>query len=276
MKMLLVPIDFSKNAKHAAKYAALVAKQLDASITFLYVQNPPLVPEYNLPPGIEQYLAQNQQEAINNMETFVADFIEDSKLAPHKVLHKITTGFIAEKIVAIAQEIKANMIIMGTKGVSDAFDRWIGTAAQKVMNMAECPVWIIPQNANIHFPKKFIYASDFENDETTTKHKINNIIQLFDATCELVHITENPNTFAKSKMEAIVEQLAENNKFSIRTLNGNNVAEALNSYIKIYSPDVLVLAHYTKTFLEKIFEPSITKYFVQEAKLPLLVVNKND
>lgn len=274
--MLLVPIDFSKNAKHAAKYAALVAKQLDASITFLYVQNPPIVPEYNLPPGIEQYLAQNQQDAINNMETFIADFTKDSKLHAHKILHKIVFGFIAEKIVSIAEEINANMIIMGTKGASDAFDRWIGTAAQKVMEMAQCPLWIIPQNANIHFPKKFIYASDFENDETTTKHKINNIIQIFDATCELVHINENPNTFAKNKMEAIVEQLAENNKFSIRTVVGKNVEEALNSYIKIYTPDVLVLGHYSKTFLEKLFEPSLTKYFVQEAKLPLLVVNKND
>jgi nucleotide-binding universal stress UspA family protein len=279
MKTILVPIDFSKNAKHAADYALMVAKQTNAKLCFLYVNAPPLVPEYNLPAGMEQYLAQNQLEAIENMSQFVTDFTKKSKLPADRIDHKIEYGFTAEKIVNVAETIGASLIVMGTKGVSDAFDQWIGTVAQKVMKISNCPVWIIPDKISVHYPKKFIYAADFEKDELSTKHKIYNFVKLFDAECKIVHLVEKADDFENPQILVLQEKLEEDgkNKDTKTTyINETNIVDGLDSFIKANKPDVLVLAHYEKSFLTKIFEKSVTKYFVQKANLPILIVHKDD
>lgn len=279
MKNILVPIDFSKNSKHAANYALMVAKQLNANITFLYVNMPSIVPEYNLPPGMEQYLSQNQLDAINNMQEFVADFIEKSKLPAERFSQKTEIGFISEKIIEIAKSTKASLIIMGTKGVSDNFDRWIGTTAQKVMKIAECPVWIIPEKASIDFPKKFVYAADFQKDELSTKHKILNIIKYFDAKCNVIHIMESWENTKDKNVEISIEPLyknIENDNIEIVNTKGKDTIDGLKSYLKANPADVLILAHYEKPFLSKIFETSITKHFVQNATLPILVISKDN
>ncbi len=42
---------------------------------------------------------------------------------------------------------------MGTKRVANLFDKWLGTNTQIVLELAECPVWVIPQNAPLNYPK---------------------------------------------------------------------------------------------------------------------------
>ncbi len=279
MKNILVPIDFSKNSKHAANYALMVAKQLNAHITFLYINAPSIVPEYNLPPGMDQYLSQNQLEAINDLQEFVADVIKTSKLPADRFSQKTEIGFISERIIETAQSIKANLIIMGTKGVSDNFDRWIGTTSQKVMKISECPVWIIPEKASINFPKKFVYAADFQKDELSTKHKIINIVSLFNAKCNVIHVIESRENTKDKNVEILIEPLIkniENDNISIVNSKGTDTIDGLKSYLKANPTDVLILAHYEKPFLLNIFQPSVTKHFVQNATLPILVISKNN
>ncbi|MES2796143.1 MAG: universal stress protein [Bacteroidota bacterium] len=278
MRTILVPIDFSKSAKHAAKYAAMVAKQLNANITFLHIYAIPIVSEYNLPPGVEQYIHQNQLDAEVQLQQFVNEFVGYSKIPADRISQRIDYGFIAEKVVDISKKEKASLIIMGTKGISDAFDRWIGTIAQKVMNISDCPVWIIPEEAPIKFPQQFVYAADFKADELNTQHKIWNLIQLFDAKCNVLHINKNHETHDDAGLEMEVEPLkiGAGDKFlSIRNIKGKSIIEGLETFIKSSKPDVLILAHYDKPFLTKIFEPSVSKHFVQEAKLPILIISKN-
>ena len=43
-------------------------------------------------------------------------------------------------------------------------------------------------------------------------------------------------------------------------------------FIKLCQPIVLSLAIYKKSMFEKIFEPSVTKYFVQNPQLPILTI----
>ena len=88
MKTILVPIDFSKSAKHAAKYAAMVAKQLNANITFLHIYAIPIVSEYNLPPGVEQYIHQNQLDAEVQLQEFINQFIPILIIKPEEEQRK--------------------------------------------------------------------------------------------------------------------------------------------------------------------------------------------
>lgn len=277
MKTIIFPTDFSSNAIHASEYAGMIAKRIEANVILLNVYTIPTISEYQLPNDIENFINLNKKEAQSKMEVFAKTFLKNTGLQPEKVSIRVEYGYVSDKIVDTANVVQADMIVMGTKGASDFLDRWLGTNAQKVMKNANCPVWIIPQKALIHYPQDFLYAADFQEDELLATHKIKELAEPFGARCKVVHVHEYFEPNIGHRIEETAHQLRDvfdDEDVSVKTLNRTNITEGLETYIRTHKPDVLALAIHGKSFFERIFDTSITKHFVQEAHLPILTFRK--
>jgi nucleotide-binding universal stress UspA family protein len=277
MKTILFPTDFSSNALHASEYAGMVAKRINAQVVLLNVYTIPTISEYQLPNEIENFINQNKRDAQAKLKDFTEIFLKNTGLLPDSVSTRVEYGYVSEKIVDTARALQADLIVMGTKGASDFLDRWLGTNAQKVMKHAECPVWTIPQKAMIHYPQNFLYAADFQEDEVLATHKVMEIAELFGAKCKVVHVHDYFEMNVGHQIEATVHQLNdefEEEPVSVKSLHRANIIEGLETYIHTHKPDVLALAIHEKSFLNGLFETSISKYFVQNAHLPILTFRK--
>lgn len=277
MKTILFPTDFSDNALHASQYAGMIAKSMNANVVLLNIYSIPTISEYQLPSEIEKFINLNKSFATDNLREFTVKFIKKTDLSKDRVKQRIEYGYIADKILDTALTIKADMIIMGTKGASNILDKWLGTNAQKVMKTAQCPVWVIPQNTVIEYPHKIMYAADFQKDELFSTNTIMEIAKTFGAVCQVVHVHDYFEMNVAHHIEETIYQLK--NKFAkeqvtVTNLNRANIIEGLETYIKTHKPDVLALAVHEKSFLNKIFDTSITEHFVQEAKIPILTFRK--
>jgi nucleotide-binding universal stress UspA family protein len=277
MKTILFPTDFSNNAIHASEYAGMVAKRMNANVVLLNVYAVPTISEYQLPYEIENFINQNKSEAQTNLAEFAKVFLKNTGLQPERVSTRVEYGYVSDKIVNTAKAMEADLIVMGTKGSSDFLDKWLGTNAQKVMKKSNCPVWIIPQKALITYPKDFLYAADFQEDEVLATHKIREIAEPFGGKCNIVHIHDYFEVNVGHRVEATVNQLKhefEEDLVSVKSLHRADIVEGLETYIQTKKPDVLVLAIHEKSFFDSIFDTSITKHFVQEAHLPILTFRK--
>ncbi|MEA5459017.1 universal stress protein [Arcicella sp. LKC2W] len=277
MKTILFPTDFSKNAAHASEYAGMLAKIYDANIVILNTYFIPMVPENPMAYEAQSAIESNKQEAIEDLEKFAETFISKAHLHPTRVSQRVEYGFPADKIVEIANEIKADMIVMGTKGASDILDKWLGTNAQKVMKEALCPVWIIPSHTHIKQPQKIMYAADFKEDEVTATQHFLDIVKPLETLNKVIHINDffeqNTESVVQEKVGDLREEFKQEN-ILIRNIKREDVIEGLETYIETFKPSILALAVHEKSFLEKIFDVSVTKHFVQEAKLPILTFRK--
>jgi nucleotide-binding universal stress UspA family protein len=277
MNTILFPTDFSNNAFHAAKYAGLVAKRMNANLVFLNVFTMPVMSEYALPAHIEDFINESKQTAREKLKAFTHSFCELTKIPENKIKQLVEYGLVADKIIETAQTIEADIIVMGTKGATNLIDKWIGTIAQKIMKQAECPVWIIPLNTEINFPKDFLYAADLQEDEVLVTQKILDITKKFGADCKVLHIHEyfelNINNEVQHAIESLKKEF-EDEQVTFKNLNRDSIINGLETYIKTHNPDVLALAVSEKSFLSKLFDPSITNHFVQKAKLPILTFRK--
>jgi nucleotide-binding universal stress UspA family protein len=277
MKTILFPTDFSKCAIHASRYAAKLANIYDARIILLNVDYIPMVPPNHRSQEAQKAVISSLKKAQDNIETFREQFVRDTKMNPERVLHQVIYGYPADKIVQEAKYLNADMIVMGTKGASNFIDKWLGTNAQKVMKQAHCPVWIIPQKAKIKHPKKVMYAADFKEDEMLATQKITKIIAPLSAFCKVIHVHdlfENTEVSTiKKQVLALNEELSKDNIFA-RSINRDDIIEGLEAYIQSFKPDVLALAVHEKSFLERLFNESISKHFVYESQMPLLIFRK--
>lgn len=277
MQNILFPTDFSSNAAHAAQYAGFLANQMDANITFLHIFSVPLISEYNLPHEIENFIAQNRIKAVEDLKVFVKNFQLESGISENRVSQRIEYGFVPEKIVAISTETAADMIVMGTKGAANYFDRLIGTVTQKVVKKAICPVLIISEKSFIHFPKSILYAADFEGDELAATQKLVSIAKQLDGKCNLVHVNGNFELNVGHQIDAMADYLVdkfEEEELNVKVIRNDNVIEGLEKYLKTFKPDIIAIAMHDKSIFDKLFEPSVSSHFVLDANLPILCFKK--
>ena len=97
------------------------------------------------------------------------------------------------------------------------------------------------------------------------------------ATCKIVHVHDYFEPNIGYIVEQTIKELGErfkNEDVTIEQLHRAEIIEGLEGFVKTYKPDVLAMAIHEKSFLGNIFDTSITRHFIQEAKLPMLTFKK--
>jgi nucleotide-binding universal stress UspA family protein len=142
VRRILCPIDFSDFSPAAAGQAALLASGTGARVTAMFVfpiptawmasGSPPAEPGSSVKSVVAQDLATLFRTAGDH---------------PTPVDVLIRTGDPAREIVAAADRLRADVIVMATHGRS-GFDRWVlGSVTDKVLRRATCPVLTVSPSA---------------------------------------------------------------------------------------------------------------------------------
>ena len=160
MKCILVPIDFSDVTPPVIDLARQLAKALDAEIHLLHVKEftatampgalgydlagmPELTPMSGLSvPGFEQ-----MPEAIPEDEgqiSKLAKWQEEIAQDGIKVSLQEPTGAVAEEILNQADELNADLIVMGTHGHGAMYNLLVGSATKGVLKRSTRPVLLVP------------------------------------------------------------------------------------------------------------------------------------
>jgi nucleotide-binding universal stress UspA family protein len=140
---LLHPTDFSECAAHAQAAAIDLARTLGAEIVLLQVLvETPLYGEnvLNMPKVQSVYDAQRKW-AEETLEARVADLRQRGM----KASYRVQAGVPFEEIVRIAEEERADMIVMGTHGRGGLNRVLLGSIAERVIRLAPCPVLTVRQ-----------------------------------------------------------------------------------------------------------------------------------
>lgn len=126
---ILCPVDFSHPGKYAFDYACAVAKRHDASLEILHIAEASAYAEDELPPG-----------QISVEESLQQQLKEWAKKADCPAETNLIAGIPYIEIVKRAEEIHADMIVIGTHGRTGMKHLLIGSVAERVVRTAPCPV----------------------------------------------------------------------------------------------------------------------------------------
>ncbi|MEJ5308830.1 MAG: universal stress protein [Anaerolineae bacterium] len=133
---------FAHNATPAAERALLylehIARMESAEVVVLHVYEPP--ERYVATQGYESLL--QQLEAV--AQEVVNDTVEHLQKAGISALGIIHAGAPAKTILETAQDEKASLIVLGTRGPSNVTDILLGDVSTEVLRYARCPVFLVP------------------------------------------------------------------------------------------------------------------------------------
>jgi nucleotide-binding universal stress UspA family protein len=277
MKTILFPTDFSSNATHASLYAAMLARRLNAKIVLLHSYAVPMVSVNEMAYDVEFSFLESEKIAQKDLAVFTENFIKDTKLSAERVTQRVEVGLLVDSISSVIKSSSIDMIVMGTEGANNSFDQWLGTNTQDIIASVHCPVWVIPENATLTYPTNIMYAADFKENEIAATNQVLEFAQYLVATCNVVHIHEYYDYKSERIMKEMIADLEKEfkgNDITFKNFHRQDIVKALENYIKTHKPDVLAMAVHEKSFLSNLFFTSISKHFIQEAKLPMLIFRK--
>ncbi len=142
-KHILAPVDGSEFSLKALNIAADLSEKYGSALTLLHV-----VPSNEIPQGLKKWAKSEQfldpPEAI--YEQAIADAILEAaeiRLSGKDIgqpRRATEHGDAAKRIVEVAKREKADLIVLGTRGLSDFQGLVLGSVAHKVAHAAPCTV----------------------------------------------------------------------------------------------------------------------------------------
>lgn len=140
IRRIVCPTDFSPTARHACDYAAELARSFGAELVLLHV-----IPELNYPtrsfgmavafPHLREELHQRSRDELA---------AEAKRFDPSlKVVTEVRDGISHEQVLDCAKAHQADLIVMGTHGHTGLAHMVLGSTAERVVRMADCPVMTV-------------------------------------------------------------------------------------------------------------------------------------
>jgi nucleotide-binding universal stress UspA family protein len=138
-KKILIAVDESSVAAHAADLGLDLARQLGAEAAFITVVDPAVMSSAS-DSGVsaDKWLAMAQREAKDLLNAFTS-----RAAATPPPLMFVETGKPAAKIVDAAKNWPADLIVMGTHARNVVGEILLGSVAQGVLHKAPCPVMVL-------------------------------------------------------------------------------------------------------------------------------------
>lgn len=139
---ILVPIDFSKHAREALRYAREIGAIYDAEIHLLHVVEENLHPAfyvggvgsiYDVQPDIDE-------KASTELQKF---FDKTDGPAIENVSTHVATGRAARKITSFAESEAVDLLVMSTHGLTGLEHFFLGSVAEKVVRRSPIPVFTV-------------------------------------------------------------------------------------------------------------------------------------
>jgi nucleotide-binding universal stress UspA family protein len=141
LRQLLVGIDGSAPSRRAAAFAHDLAQQTGASITLLFVLEPPRVYPIAALDAFAIGSARRTPAELDSVRKLLDEVAAD--LPKAKVLKDVEYGDAAATLVDQAEKRHADLLVIGARGTS-AGERWLlGSVTDRVVHHAKCPVTVV-------------------------------------------------------------------------------------------------------------------------------------
>lgn len=269
MKTFLVAIDFSRNAEHALEYALMYAKKLNAGIYLLWVDN--TVSDESVIDTIEGELRREKKSYMNELITKYEPQLNGNKI---KVLFK--KGKVYQEVNKAARQIDADLIFVGTHGVSGFEQYWVGSNTYRIVTQAPCPVVSIRSDFQFGDTLKNILLPLDSSLETKQKLPFAcKIALLFDAVVHLLVIYNTPLNVIRKRIDKIAleaEKCMIEGKVSyvIERLEADNVAATILKYVDSQDIDLITIMTDQGTTTANKYLGPYSQQLINNSRVPIM------
>jgi nucleotide-binding universal stress UspA family protein len=276
MKTILLPTDFSACADHAIMFAVELARLVTAKIELIHIFV--LNGVINLPEdGLNSELIQAKSDEIDFKLSQLKQRIENERVIVDTAVYKDT---VTDGIIKATGDKNIDLIVMGTTGASGIKEKLLGSETGAIIGNTKVPIIVIPSEYRWKKPVKILLVSNHFEKEPAMLGFLFELAILCHAEVHVAVFTDEGEGAVKIiehgrtifQYEVMLKEEYKPVSLTVIHLYGAEFEKTLQDYIARNEIDLLAMISYRRTFLERIFHPSVTRRMSYHTKIPLLAI----
>ena len=271
MYKILVPVDFSKKSEFAVKMSAQIGKKIKSEIHLLHLVELPsgivdmgAGSNFSIPASM-MYLRKVKEKIIHLKNTF---FDGD-----HIIKYSIKFENPFEGIRNYTQKNNINLIVMGSKGVSDFEEMIIGSNTEKVVRTSNIPVVVVKTDNDKFKFKKLVFASNFDDENKAAFVDFLAFAKKFNSQIHLLKINTISNFESSYTTHKKIKDFVKGFNLKRKTItiyNDASVVKGIINFAKEIDADVIALTTHGRSGLSSLFNGSIAKSVSKNILKPVI------
>jgi nucleotide-binding universal stress UspA family protein len=263
IKKILIPTDFSETANLALEHAVKMASLVDAQITLVHVVST-FAFRVNLPElEVDEAAGKKLSTVVGAKLASIAEEIGASHGV--KVTTMVTSGRIREEVVRIADEIDADIIILGTHGVSGLREFFMGSNAFRIVSEAACPVLSVQQSGKSVGFSSIVVPID---NSFHSREKLGIAVRMANAYDAEVHVC-GLRSYDHDDEDYLKEREV---RFTTTTLFCSNIAASTMEFASEKNADLIVIMNEQEINTTGFFMGPYAQQVVNHSHIPVLSV----
>ncbi|NIK73108.1 nucleotide-binding universal stress UspA family protein [Thermonema lapsum] len=275
MKKILVPTDFSEHAQKALDFAVFIARRSGASLSLLHAYHIPYRTSESVMASnkIYEILKEDSEKNLADLQAKIKK--EHPQIEVETISHR---GDVKNFITNKANDF--DLIVMGTKGASDFENVVFGSTTATVLNNAPCPVLAVPVLAQISQINRLAYASNYEAHDLEVIDRLCEFALIFGAEIHVVHFVEPEfddfeELIRYRGFEIVVKEKIAYPHLYVHKVATEDFNKGMSEFAEKQNISLLAMLTHKRSFLEKLFLPSLTKEIVMQSPIPVLAFRSN-
>lgn len=271
MNRILIPVDFSQEARCAAKTAANIARKTNAKIFLLHM--------IDLPEGVidMQSGSDNSSPAAILLMKKVHERFNELKN------ESFFSGLEVEEIVnfdsafsGVIDESKKNnidLVVMGSSGATGIKEIVVGSNTEKVVRHSSAPVLVVKKDSAELNINDIVFASDFSSEGKDRFKDIIAFSKVFNAKLHLLYVNTSSNFNTTKEIDAKIEKFIEDcgvSNFDSAIYNDISVEKGILNFTNTINADLIALNTHGRSGLSQLFNGSIGQEIANHALKPVI------
>ncbi|ADY30033.1 MULTISPECIES: universal stress protein [Cellulophaga] len=268
MKKIIVPVDFSDQSNKALKVAASLASKHNAELVVLHMLelNAVMISSEGLPQEQVVFLLKLTEKRFS--EFLDKPFLKDLTVTPIIKHYKVFS-----EVNEVAEEHKADLIVMGSHGVDGLEEIFIGSNTERVVRNATVPVLVIKDDIEDFTVNSIVFASSFNEDNIPAFHKVKSFANLLGAKINYVYINTPGDNFLSTEdaYTRIAQFISKTNAgIEVEIYNDYTVEKGILNYSNTTNADLIAISTHGRKGLSHFFMGSIGEDVANHATIPVV------
>ncbi|TPN87468.1 universal stress protein [Aquimarina algicola] len=277
-KKILLPTDFSRNAWNAISYAVELYKNeacdfyvLNAFNATGYALESMMVPE----PG-EKLYEEAREKSENGLGKIMERLTFRDESPNHQFFMISQFNGLLDAIKDIVDKQDIEMIIMGTKGTTDARDVIFGSNTVMVMEKSRnCPVLAIPEDATYKTLNEIVFPTDYKmNFKRRELQTLLDVAKITKAEVRVLYASDgDPLDEEQQSNKNLLDEYFGGLTHTYHALYNIEPQSAVRCFVESRDSDMIAFFNRKHSFFGSIFSRPMVKSLGRYAKVPVLALH---
>lgn len=282
-RSILCPVDFSKGSERALELAISWAEQQKSGLELLHVLEPPV---YAFPGDVSGLAADVYGNISRDLDALMAKRLAKVRERLPHANGTVVRGQPHREILARADALRSDLIVMGTSGLGAVTRAILGSVADRVLRSSPVPIVLVPYEGRVvsPVPKVIVAATDFSLAAQRAVTRTVSLALEVGASVELVHTFDVPPfierdpRLAEGLRKAVAQETREAHLAAVGLSNVHTHARqgapaaTIVAVAEETRADLIAIASTGRGLISSLLLGGVTDRVVRLSEVPVLVL----